>query len=107
VRPPREGDLLPRDKTAIRGVAWSGVGSLSKIDLRLNDGPWREARLVGERRRAAWQWWELITRLERAGPVAIRARATDTAGRAQPRRAEWNCLGYGYNSIQSVTVQVV
>jgi DMSO/TMAO reductase YedYZ molybdopterin-dependent catalytic subunit len=104
---PREGDLLPRDEAAIRGVAWSGAGSMSKVDISLNDGPWREARLVGERRRAAWQWWELITRLEHAGPVAIRARATDTAGRTQPRRAEWNRLGYGNNSIHSVTVQVV
>jgi DMSO/TMAO reductase YedYZ molybdopterin-dependent catalytic subunit len=104
---PREGDLLPRDETAIRGVAWSGGGSISRVAISLNDGPWREARLVGERRRAAWQWWELITRLEHAGPVAIRARATDTAGRTQPERAEWNCLGYGNNSIHSVTVQVV
>jgi Mo-co oxidoreductase dimerisation domain len=72
----------------------------------LNDGPWREARLIGERPRAAWQWWELITRLE-PGPVAIRARATDIAGRTQPERAEWNHLGYGNNSIHSVRVQVV
>jgi DMSO/TMAO reductase YedYZ molybdopterin-dependent catalytic subunit len=104
---PREGDLLPRDEAAIRGVAWSGAGSMSKVDISLNGGPWREARLVGERRRAAWQWWELITRLEHAGPVAIRARATDIAGRTQPERAEWNRLGYGNNSIHSVTVQVV
>jgi len=104
---PREGDLLPRDETAIRGVAWSGAGSISKVDISLNDGPWREARLVGERRRAAWQWWELITRLEHAGPVAIRARATDIAGRIQPERADWNRLGYGNNSIHTVTAQIV
>ena len=67
----------------------------------------RGVRLVGERRRAAWQWWELITRLKHAGPVAIRARATDIAGRIQPERADWNRLGYGNNSIHSVTVQVV
>ena len=48
---PREGDLLP-DETAIRGVAWSGGGSISKVDISLNDGPWREARLVGVRRPA-------------------------------------------------------
>jgi hypothetical protein len=96
---PREGDLLP-DETAIRGVAWSGAGSISKVDISLNDGPWREARLVGERRRAAWPWWELITRLEHA-------RATDTAGRTQPERADWNRLGYGNNSIHTVAAQVI
>jgi hypothetical protein len=49
----------------------------------------------------------LITRLEHAGPVAIRARATDIAGRTQPERAGWNRLGYLNNSIHSVTVQVI
>ena len=35
---PREGDLLPRDETAIRGVAWSGAGSISKVDISLMTG---------------------------------------------------------------------
>lgn len=104
---PDQGESLPRGETAIRGVAWSGAGSISKVEVSLNDGPWREARLVGERRPSAWQWWELITRLEQTGPLAVRARATDTAGRTQPERAEWNRLGYGNNSIHSVSAQVI
>jgi hypothetical protein len=104
---PDEGESLPHGETAIRGVAWSGAGSISRVDVSLNDGPWREARLVGERRRGAWQWWELITLLEQAGPLAVRARATDMAGRTQPERVEWNRLGYGNNSIHSVTAQVI
>jgi len=107
VSSPDEGENLPRGETAIRGVAWSGAGSIARVEVSLNDGPWREARLVGERRRAAWQWWELITRLEETGPLIVRARATDTAGRTQPEHAAWNRLGYGNNSIHSVTAQVI
>ena len=103
---PDQGESLQRGETAIRGVAWSGAGSIARVDVSLNDGPWREARLVGERGRCAWQWWELITHLEQTGPLAVRARATDMAGRTQPERAEWNPLGYGNNSIHSVTAQV-
>ena len=33
--------------------------------------------------------------------------ATDTAGRTQPEHAAWNRLGYGNNSIHSVTAQVI
>jgi hypothetical protein len=33
------------------------------------------------------------------GPVTLRARATDLAGRTQPEYAEWNRLGYGNNAI--------
>ena len=107
VSSPDEGENLPRGETAIRGVAWSGAGSISRVDVCLNDGPWCEARLVGERRRAAWQWWELITRLEETGPLTVRARATDTAGRTQPEHAVWNRLGYGNNSIHTVTARVI
>jgi hypothetical protein len=41
------------------------------------------------------------------GPVTLRARATDLAGRTQPEHAEWNRLGYGNNAIQEVTLQVL
>ena len=104
---PDQGESLPGGETAIRGVAWSGAGSISRVDVSLNDGPWREARLVGERRRCAWQWWELITQLEQMGPLVVRARATDMAGRTQPARAEWNRLGYGNNSIHCVIARVI
>jgi DMSO/TMAO reductase YedYZ molybdopterin-dependent catalytic subunit len=104
---PGEGTTLQRGETAIRGVAWSGAASISRVDVSLNDGPWRQARLVGERRRGAWQWWELITQLEESGPLAVRARATDMAGRTQPERAEWNRLGYGNNSIHRITTEVI
>nr|WP_282438147.1 hypothetical protein [Ensifer adhaerens] len=58
---------MPRGETAIRGVAWSGAGSIPKVDVSLNGGPWGEARLIGEQRSFARQWWELITRLEQTG----------------------------------------
>jgi len=63
-------------------------------------------RLVGERKRHSWQWWELIASIERPGAVVVRARATDLAGRSQPEGPEWNRLGYGNNAIQGVAVHV-
>jgi class 3 adenylate cyclase len=41
------------------------------------------------------------------GPLKVRARATDMASRTQPERAEWNRLGYGNNSIQTVAAQII
>jgi hypothetical protein len=66
-----------------------------------------QARLVGERRRHSWQWWELISHLDQSGFVSFRARATDLAGRTQPPTPEWNASGYGNNAIQEVTARVV
>jgi len=90
---------------AIRGVAWSGAAPIARVEVSLGRS-WQEARLVSERKRYSWQWWELITRVKNPGSVTLRARATDLAGRTQPAIAEWNHLGYGNNGIHSVEVRV-
>ena len=41
------------------------------------------------------------------GPIRLRCRATDLAGRTQPEEPEWNRFGYGNNAIHQVEVQVV
>ena len=103
--PAPHSDVRPGD-LAIRGVAWSGAAPIARVDVSVNGGDWQEARLVSERHRYSWQWWEVITRLETSGDLTLRARATDLAGRTQPERAEWNRLGYGNNAIQEVPVRV-
>jgi DMSO/TMAO reductase YedYZ molybdopterin-dependent catalytic subunit len=95
-----------RGELTIRGVAWSGAGPIARVDVSVGGGGWQRARLVGQRSRHSWQWWELITHVEEPGTVALRARATDLAGRTQPERAEWNRLGYGNNAIQQVPIRV-
>jgi DMSO/TMAO reductase YedYZ molybdopterin-dependent catalytic subunit len=91
---------------AVRGVAWSGAGPIDRVDVSIDGGPWQAATLVGDRHRHSWQWWELITRLDRSGPVSIRSLATDLSGRSQPEQAEWNRLGYGNNSIQELQIEI-
>ncbi len=36
----------------------------------MNGGDWQEARLVSERNRYSWQWWELMTRVEKSEDLA-------------------------------------
>jgi DMSO/TMAO reductase YedYZ molybdopterin-dependent catalytic subunit len=102
---------MPREavrpgSVVVRGVAWSGAAPIAHVQVSVGGGDWQEARLVGERNRHSWQWWELITRVEEPGRVSLRARATDMADRTQPEQAEWNRHGYGNNSIQQVWIQV-
>ena len=103
--PSAQSDVRPGE-LAIRGVAWSGAAPIARVEVSVDGGDWQEARLVSERNRHSWQWWELITRVEKPGDLVLRARATDLAGRTQPERAEWNRLGYGNNAIQEVPVRV-
>ena len=106
VTEPGEGERVPAGDLAIRGVAWSGASPIARVEVGIGDGPWREARLIGDRNRHSWQWWELLTRVDGPGPLSIRARATDLAARTQPDEPEWNLHGYGNNAVQTVVVTV-
>jgi DMSO/TMAO reductase YedYZ molybdopterin-dependent catalytic subunit/rhodanese-related sulfurtransferase/glyoxylase-like metal-dependent hydrolase (beta-lactamase superfamily II) len=102
---PSDGEELPPGETLVRGAAWSGAAPIARVEVMINHGPWQEARLIGDRRRHCWQWWELLTHVGRPGQTSIRARATDQAGHTQPDIPEWNCHGYGNNAVQEVIVQ--
>jgi DMSO/TMAO reductase YedYZ molybdopterin-dependent catalytic subunit len=103
---PNAGAEVDRGDVAIRGVAWSGEAAIAGVEVSVGGGAWQGARLVGERKRHSWQWWELLTRIEQAGTISVRARATDLAGRTQSDSPEWNRLGYGNNAVQEVQVHV-
>lgn len=103
---PSPGDTVEPGDVAVRGVAWSGAAPIARVDVSVGGSDWREAKLVGERRRHGWHWWELITRLDEPGPITLRARAADLAGRVQPEDQVWNRLGYGNNVVQEVPVNV-
>jgi DMSO/TMAO reductase YedYZ molybdopterin-dependent catalytic subunit len=103
---PDPDEVIACGDLAVRGVAWSGAAPIARVDVRIGDRDWQEARLIGERHRHSWQWWELITSIEARGETTIRARATDLAGRTQPDTPEWNRLGYGNNAVQKVSVSI-
>jgi DMSO/TMAO reductase YedYZ molybdopterin-dependent catalytic subunit len=104
---PRADEELTAGDVAVRGVAWSGAAPIARVEVSIGQGPWQDARLVGDRNRHSWQWWELISSVQGSGATTVRARATDLASRTQPEQSEWNRLGYGNNSIQEVTVRIV
>ncbi|HKR26446.1 MAG TPA: molybdopterin-dependent oxidoreductase [Acidobacteriaceae bacterium] len=103
---PEPDSVVEHGDLPIRGVAWSGAAPIARVEVRIGDGPWQNARLIGERKRHSWQGWEFITRLDRSQSIVISARATDMAGRTQPDSPEWNRLGYGNNAIQTLRVDV-
>lgn len=103
---PRSDQLIEPGDVAIRGVAWSGAAPIARVEVAVDDQNWQRATLVGDEHPHSWRWWELCTRLDRPGPVTVRARATDFAGRTQPERAEWNALGYCNNVVHEVRLTV-
>jgi DMSO/TMAO reductase YedYZ molybdopterin-dependent catalytic subunit len=102
---PAPGQEVRCGDVAIRGVAWSGTGTIVRVEIDAGDG-WIEAHLCGKANRHCWQRWELISKFETPMPVTLRARATDSAGCTQPARTQWNRLGYGNNAIHQVQIRV-
>jgi DMSO/TMAO reductase YedYZ molybdopterin-dependent catalytic subunit/rhodanese-related sulfurtransferase len=103
---PSAGQEVTAGALVVRGVAWSGAAPIDKVEVSIGSGPWQNARLIGQRHRHSWQWWELLTRIDSPGETTLRARATDLAGRTQPDRPHWNRLGYGGNAVQNVPLLI-
>jgi DMSO/TMAO reductase YedYZ molybdopterin-dependent catalytic subunit/rhodanese-related sulfurtransferase len=103
---PSAGQEVTAGDLVVRGVAWSGAAPIDKVEIGIGSGPWQNARLIGQRHRHSWQWWELLTRVDSPGEITLRARATDLAGRTQPERPYWNRLGYGGNAVQNVPLLI-
>ena len=103
---PRSGESLEPGDVVVRGLAWSGAGPITAVEVSIGDRPWQAATVTGAQHAHGWQSWQLRTRLAEPGRVVVRARAADAAGRTQPGLAAWNPLGYGTNAIHQVIVSV-
>lgn len=104
---PGEGAAVPPGPVTIEGVAWTGEGRVTAVEVSLDEGrSWQAARLRGEDRPYAWRPWDFPWRATEPGRQAILCRATDDRGRVQPLAAPWNPGGFLWNGVDRVTVQV-
>lgn len=70
----------------IYGAAWAGEADVAKVEVSDDNGRhWDEAKLLGDRVRYAWRFWELDWKVpDVAGRRTLLARGTDSRGRTQP-----------------------
>ncbi|MFG2639464.1 molybdopterin-dependent oxidoreductase [Streptomyces sp. NPDC048370] len=69
----------------IAGVAWAQHRGIARVEVRVDDGPWREARLGTEDSRDTWRQWVHPWQAE-PGRHTLTVRATDGTGVTQPER---------------------
>ncbi|MEZ5064245.1 MAG: sulfite oxidase [bacterium] len=96
---PAAGETVAAGEKEVSGVAWSGHGPISRVEIRFDGGDWIEAELLGDTSPYSWRRWRIRHELSE-GHHEIRTRATDVRGGTQPDRAPWNGLGYVQNSIR-------
>jgi DMSO/TMAO reductase YedYZ molybdopterin-dependent catalytic subunit len=80
---PIDGATRKPGTVVVAGVAWAQHRGIGKVEVRVDDGPWREASLgavpsIDTWRQWSWQWDA------KPGKHRLWVRATDNGGQTQP-----------------------
>ena len=107
---PLEGARLQQGRQEIRGVAWTGEGHVTKVEVAFGgtdaEPRWRSAAIVGDATPWGWRPWRIAVDAVPRGSVVARARATDSNDGTQPDVTPWNRSGYLWNGVDRVTFEV-
>ncbi|HEU5037585.1 MAG TPA: molybdopterin-dependent oxidoreductase [Nocardioides sp.] len=80
---PKPLSTIDAGRTVIGGIAWAQhSGGVQKVEVRVDGGPWQEARLGPSAGNDYWRQWYLPWTAE-PGQHALAVRATDGAGEVQ------------------------
>jgi hypothetical protein len=79
---PRPRASLAAGPYTVAGMAWAVDRGISKVEVQVDDGEWREASLSTPISDATWVQWQLDWPAA-AGDHRVRVRATDGTGETQ------------------------
>lgn len=79
---PGPSATIPAGRRPIAGVAWAPTRGIERVEVRVDDGPWREATLAARLDVDCWRQW-LMPWDATPGRHIIAVRATDGAGELQ------------------------
>ncbi|MDX1383717.1 MAG: sulfite oxidase, partial [Thermoanaerobaculia bacterium] len=76
------------DRHRILGFALTDGTALDKVEVRIDDGPWRTAALEPQATKYSWKLFTLDWEGAAPGEHTLVSRATDVDGRQQPSEEE-------------------
>ena len=116
VTPDGATKLVAQLPLTIRGIAFSGYGSVQKMEISITESfsavsglttkSWIPANLGEDHGRYSFRTWSYTWTPPKAGRYLIFARATDGSGNVQPDDGVWNPGGYLWNRIEMQEVVV-
>ncbi|MFD1519381.1 molybdopterin-dependent oxidoreductase [Pseudonocardia yunnanensis] len=79
---PRGFATVPAGRVTVAGIAWSQPTGISRVEVRMDGGPWKEAGLADEVNPRTWRMWRAEFELA-PGSHTVQTRATDRNGNTQ------------------------
>ncbi|GAA4850849.1 molybdopterin-dependent oxidoreductase [Pseudonocardia benzenivorans] len=73
---------VPAGQVTVAGIAWSQPRGVSKVEVRMDGGPWQQAALAADVSGATWRMWRTTFDLG-PGSHTVQCRATDGEGQTQ------------------------
>lgn len=106
IQQPLNLEIINTGTHLIKGIAWTGQGRITRVEISLNQGKTWNPAIVEHDENYAWVQWEYEWNADKKGEHIILSRATDSTGRLQPIKPLWNRKGYGYNAVDKISVKV-
>jgi hypothetical protein len=116
VSPEGATKLVAQLPLTIRGIAFSGYGSVNKVEVSINETSsamsanakksWTPATLGENHGPYSFRTWSHTWTPPKPGRFVLEARATDAKGNIQPEEPVWNPGGYLWNRIEYQEVVV-
>lgn len=104
---PEEGESISADGSyVVKGAAWSGNATITRVELTTNGQEWFEVKLLGDAQKNIWRFWEYEWTPGAPGKYTLMARATDSRGRVQPMERDGNNGTYVIHHCLPVEVEV-
>ncbi|MFI8961662.1 molybdopterin-dependent oxidoreductase [Streptomyces sp. NPDC053493] len=101
---PRSGGGITAGPVAVAGVAWAQHRGISRVEVRVDDGPWQTARLAAEDSADTWRQW-VHTWQAAPGRHHLTVRATDGTGAVQTARTA-GTMPDGATGLHTISVNV-
>ena len=108
IQRPLNMEVLDTGKHIIKGIAWTGKGFISKVEISTDFGKtWSYANIMNQDQESyRWFSWSYEWVVLEKGDYTIMVKATDSHNQSQPTSPFWNRKGYGYNAITKIKVKI-
>ena len=107
IAPDGSAKLLPNLPVLVQGIAFSGDGPVTTVEVSADDGKsWTAASLGEDHGPYSFRTWDFRWSPPAPGTYALAVRATDAKGHVQPDRGVWNPGGYLWNKIERQDIVV-